>query len=123
MLVYLTIVLAAIAYFGWTRQAKRATFNLPKGLAETLIPQLEALQQAVEAETVDAIISSIRLDFEEVLRQRGVEPAEYRLILPPPGVVAAVWVEDSNGVRSTLAELDDRLDALFLNAQAQPKTW
>src|SRR5262245_46262178 len=113
MLVYLTIVLAAIAFFGWRRQAKRATFNLPTGLAETLIPQLEALQQAIEAETVDAITASIQLNFARVLRERGVEPTEYRLLLPPPGVVSAVWVEDAHGERSTLAELDDRLDERF----------
>ena len=118
MLVYLTILLAAIAYFGWRRQAKRATFNLPTGLAETLIPQLEALQQAIETETIDGITSAIHLNFARVLRERGVEPNEYRLILPPPGVVEAVWVEDSKGARSTLSELDERLDELFLEARA-----
>jgi len=69
---------------------------LRAGLAERLVPQIEALQEAVEPETAERIAQSLSGEFEHLLEMRGAPRAEYRLVLPPAGEVGAVCVEDGD---------------------------
>lgn len=108
--VIITLLLAASAYFGWWRWSARKALGLPPGLGERLIPQIEALQQASERETAERIVQSLEGEFRHILQQRGVSSTNYRLVLPAPGKVDAVWVDDADGRRRTLAEFDEYLD-------------